>query len=87
VVKKSAGEDKSVYLGMSSEVHRALRHLAADRDVSVPRLLKNLINEFIATGTSAQRSVARDFPETEMSSQGPSSNDEGQVEADDRYNT
>jgi transposase len=40
VVKKSAGEERSVYLGLSSDVHRTLRHLAADHDVSVPRLLK-----------------------------------------------
>ena len=70
VVKKSAGEERSVYLGLSSDVHRTLRHLAAEHDVSVPRLLKNMINEFIAIRTSAQQSVPEDFPElvpTEMS--------------------
>jgi hypothetical protein len=70
VVKRSAGEEGSVYLGLSSDVHRTLRHLAADHDVSVPRLVKNMINEFIATRTSAQQSVPGDFPElvpTEMS--------------------
>jgi hypothetical protein len=69
-MKRAAGEDRSVYLGVSFEVHRALRHLAADRDVSVPRLLKIIINEFIATSTSAQQSVAGDLSEmipTEMS--------------------
>jgi len=61
---------RSVYLGLSSDVHRTLRHLAAEHDVSVPRLLKNMINEFIAIRTSAQQSVPEDFPElvpTEMS--------------------
>ena len=70
VVKKSAGEERSVDLGLSSDVHRTLRHLAAEHDVSVPRLLKNMINEFIAIRTSAQQSVPEDFPElvpTEMS--------------------
>jgi hypothetical protein len=62
VVKKSAGEDKSVYLGLSPDVHRALRHLAADQDVSVTRLLKNLVNEFVASTSWAQQSTPGDLP-------------------------
>jgi hypothetical protein len=69
VVKKSTGKDKSVYLGLSSDVHRALRHIAADQDISVSRLLKNLINVFVATSSWSQQSVVRDFSDLVPTSQ------------------
>lgn len=69
VTKKAAGEDRSVYLGLSADVHRTLRHLAAEYDISVPKLLKHMIAEFIASHQQ-QQSIPEDsefVPTTEVS--------------------
>jgi hypothetical protein len=65
-MKRAAGEDKVIYVGITFETHRALRHLAADRDISVTRLLKSLIHEFVATRYWSPQSVA-DPVATELS--------------------
>jgi hypothetical protein len=72
-MKKSAGEEKFINLGMTMETYRALRHLAVDHDLSVTRFLKNVINGLVTTRMSARPSVAGDFPEmipAEMSTNG-----------------
>jgi hypothetical protein len=64
VVKRPITEARSVYLSLDLDVHRILRHLAAERDVSLSVLLKGVINDFIATTSWSQQPVAGDFPET-----------------------
>jgi hypothetical protein len=60
MTKRAIGEDRSIYLGLSSETHRALRHICAERDCSIPKLIKTLINDLIATYWP-QQPVVDDF--------------------------
>jgi hypothetical protein len=54
VTKGAIGDERFVQLGMSLETHRALRHIAVDRDCSLPKLLKSVINELVASYWSQQ---------------------------------
>jgi hypothetical protein len=61
---KSPEGHKQVYTDLSLDACCALRHVAADLDISVPRLLRKIVTEFLANRVSEQQYDPGDFSDT-----------------------
>jgi hypothetical protein len=60
-MRKSAGEERFITLGMSRETYRDLKHVSVDMDTTIPKLLKKMIADLIATHVWAHQPVVGDL--------------------------